>query len=101
MKRALVVRLGALGDIVHAIPATAALRRASPEARIDWLVSAKHAAILELVAGIDRRIVINDRIRPRFANRREHRQRMHDVAKRAQTNDQNLHLIRDSKSVVE
>ena len=61
MKRALVVRLGALGDIVHAIPAAAALRRAWPDARIDWLVSAKHAAILELVQGIDRRILVNDR----------------------------------------
>src|SRR6185436_4203632 len=43
------------------IPAAAALRRAWPDARIDWLVSARHAAILELVAGIDRRILINDR----------------------------------------
>ena len=43
MTRVLIVRLGALGDIVHAIPAAAALRRAFPAARIDWLVSAKHA----------------------------------------------------------
>ncbi|MBI3403019.1 MAG: glycosyltransferase family 9 protein [Acidobacteria bacterium] len=57
MSRFLIVRLGALGDIVHAIPVAAALRRAFPSARIDWLVSAKHRAILDLVPIIDRRLV--------------------------------------------
>jgi heptosyltransferase-1 len=59
--RILLVRLGALGDIVHAIPVAAALRRAFPSARIDWLVSAKHREILDLVPVIDRRLVIADR----------------------------------------
>src|SRR4029079_13570991 len=59
--RILIVRLGALGDIVHAIPVAAALRRAFPGARIDWLVSAKHRELLDLVPVIDRRLVINDR----------------------------------------
>ena len=59
--RLLIVRLGALGDVVHAIPVAAALRRAFPQARIDWLVSAKHREILDLVPVIDRRLVINDR----------------------------------------
>jgi lipopolysaccharide heptosyltransferase I len=59
--RILIVRLGALGDVVHAIPVAAALRRAFPHARIDWLVSAKHREILDLVPVIDRRLVINDR----------------------------------------
>lgn len=61
MSRFLIVRLGALGDIVHAIPVAAALRRAFPAARIDWLVSAKHREILDLVPVIDRRLVVNDR----------------------------------------
>ena len=61
MSRFLIVRLGALGDVVHAIPVAAALRRAHPDARIDWLVSAKHREILDLVPVIDRRLVINDR----------------------------------------
>jgi heptosyltransferase-1 len=59
--RVLIVRLGALGDVVHAIPVAAALRRAYPHARIDWLVSAKHREILDLVPVIDRRLVVNDR----------------------------------------
>jgi heptosyltransferase-1 len=61
LTRFLLVRLGALGDVVHAIPVAAALRRAFAGARIDWLVSAKHRAILDLVPVIDRRLVINDR----------------------------------------
>jgi len=61
VSRFLLVRLGALGDIVHAIPVAAALARAFPAARIDWLVSARHRGLLELVPVIDRRIAINDR----------------------------------------
>jgi lipopolysaccharide heptosyltransferase I len=61
VSRFLIVRLGALGDIVHAIPVAAALRRAFPNCRIDWLVSAKYRPILDLVPVIDRRLVIHDR----------------------------------------
>jgi heptosyltransferase I len=56
--KVLIVRLGALGDVVHAIPVAAALRRAFPAARLDWLVSARHRAVLDLVPVIDRRLVI-------------------------------------------
>jgi lipopolysaccharide heptosyltransferase I len=55
----LLVRLGALGDVVHAIPVAAALRRAFPSARIDWLVSARHRPILDLVPVIDRRLALD------------------------------------------
>ena len=58
---ALIVRLGALGDIVHAIPAVAALRRAWPEARLDWVVDARHRAIVDLVAGVDHVIAVDGR----------------------------------------
>jgi lipopolysaccharide heptosyltransferase I len=50
----LIVRLGALGDIVHTVPAVAALRRAYPDARLDWVVDARHAAFAELVLPVDR-----------------------------------------------
>ncbi len=49
----LIVRLGALGDIVHAIPAAAALRASMPGARIDWLVEARHRPIVDLVTAVD------------------------------------------------
>jgi lipopolysaccharide heptosyltransferase I len=58
LERILILRLGALGDVVHAIPVAAALRRAFPAARIDWLVAAKNRALLDLVPVIDRRIVL-------------------------------------------
>lgn len=54
----LIVRLGALGDVVHAIPAAAALRAAFPAAHIDWLVDAKHRGIVDLVTSIDRAITL-------------------------------------------
>lgn len=48
------MRLGALGDLVHTVPAVAALRQALPNARLDWVVDARHAAFLDLVMPIDR-----------------------------------------------
>jgi heptosyltransferase-1 len=57
----LVVRLGALGDLVHALPAVAALRAAWPDARIDWLVTDRYAALLEQVPVIDRAIIVGGR----------------------------------------
>lgn len=46
-ERFLVVRLTALGDILHTVPAVAALRKAHPKARIDWVVERKWAPVLE------------------------------------------------------
>ena len=54
----LVVRLGALGDIIHAVPAAAALRAAFPDARIDWLVEARHRALVDLVTVVDHAVVV-------------------------------------------
>lgn len=78
MNRILIVKLGALGDVVHAIPVAAALRRAFPSARIDWLVGPKHREILDLVPVIDRRLVLNDS--RAFAAVRELRANHYDVA---------------------
>lgn len=46
-QRVLIVRLGSMGDIVHALPAAAALRDALPGARIDWLVERKWLPLLQ------------------------------------------------------
>ena len=46
-QRFLVLRMSALGDIIHTLPAVAALRDSFPDANIDWLVDHKWASILE------------------------------------------------------
>lgn len=40
----LIVRLGAIGDVIHTLPALAALRRALPEAHLAWAVERGGAA---------------------------------------------------------
>jgi heptosyltransferase-1 len=49
--RLLVVRLGAMGDILHALPAVTALRQAHPGWVIDWVVEPRWRALLEADEG--------------------------------------------------
>lgn len=56
--KVLIVRLSALGDIVHTIPAAAAIRKAYPDARIDWAVDVRHRELVDLVSGIDRVVAL-------------------------------------------
>ena len=44
--RILIVKLGAIGDVVHTLPALAVLRRSLPEAHIAWIVERGGAAKL-------------------------------------------------------
>ncbi|HTV08630.1 MAG TPA: glycosyltransferase family 9 protein [Candidatus Aquilonibacter sp.] len=44
--RVLIVRVGALGDVLHALPAVAALRIARADWKIDWVVDPRWAALL-------------------------------------------------------
>jgi lipopolysaccharide heptosyltransferase I len=53
-RRILIVRLSALGDVVHALPLLDALRRARPEAEIGWLVEARNASVLAGHSQLDR-----------------------------------------------
>lgn len=48
MKNVLVLRLSALGDVIHTIPAVVALRDA---ARVTWAVEAPYRELVEVVAG--------------------------------------------------
>ncbi len=45
-QRLLIVRLGAMGDIIHTLPAAAALRAAFPDAAIGWVVEERWAELL-------------------------------------------------------
>ena len=44
--RLLIVRLSAMGDIIHTLPAAAALRQAFPHATLGWLVEERWAELL-------------------------------------------------------
>jgi heptosyltransferase-1 len=54
--RFLVVKFGSLGDIVHCLPSVLQLRRAFPEAEIDWLIEQKNKIVVEL-SGLDVRLI--------------------------------------------
>ncbi len=57
--RILIVKLSSIGDIVHAMPAAAAMRRALPEAELSWVVEARSVEILRgaWMTGVDRPLV--------------------------------------------
>jgi heptosyltransferase I len=57
VNRILIVRMSALGDIVHALPVLSAIRAAYPAVEVDWLADRKYAGVLDLVDGISRRII--------------------------------------------
>jgi heptosyltransferase I len=49
--RLLIVRLGAMGDILHALPAVTALRLAHPDWQIGWVVEPRWQALLSAGTG--------------------------------------------------
>ena len=57
----LVVRLGAMGDIIHALPALASLRESFPEHRITWVVAHKWLPLLEGNPQIDQVVAFERR----------------------------------------
>src|ERR1039458_2425249 len=50
----LAVRLGAMGDIIHALPALTSLKLAHPECHLTWLVEPKWAPLIEANPFVDR-----------------------------------------------
>ncbi len=59
--RILIVRLSAIGDVLNALPAVWALRRAHPSAHLAWLVEDKARDAVEGQPGIDEVIVFERR----------------------------------------
>lgn len=50
----LIVKLSSLGDVVHAMPAVQDIRRAFPDARIDWVVERGFAPLVQRCEGVGR-----------------------------------------------
>jgi lipopolysaccharide heptosyltransferase I len=56
VSRFLIVKFGSLGGIVHCLPSVAQLRKAYPQAEIDWLVERKNKIAIEM-SGLDVKVV--------------------------------------------
>ena len=52
--RVLIVRIGAMGDVLHAMPAVAALRKLHPEWFIGWAIEPGWSELLQTSGGFDR-----------------------------------------------
>ncbi|HEX4276645.1 MAG TPA: glycosyltransferase family 9 protein [Bryobacteraceae bacterium] len=64
MKSILIVRLGAMGDIIHALPGASSLKHSFPDARVTWVVDPHWVPLLEGNGFVDR-IVVFRRDEPR------------------------------------
>ena len=79
--RVLIVRLGSLGDLVHTLPAVAALRRTFPGTELDWLVDQPHREFLELVPVLTSLVVLESRgVAGWIKARRQMRARRYELA---------------------
>jgi heptosyltransferase-1 len=56
--RLLVVRLGAMGDILHTLPAVASLKASNPAARITWAIEPQWSPLMESNPHIDRVAIV-------------------------------------------
>lgn len=57
----LIVKLSAIGDVVHALPAAAALKSSFPDSRITWIVEQGAGRILEGCPVIDELVCVDTR----------------------------------------
>jgi heptosyltransferase-1 len=57
VKSILIVRLGAMGDMIHALPGAASLKHSFPAARVTWVVEPKWVPLLEGNGFVDRIVI--------------------------------------------
>ena len=75
-RRILVVRLGAMGDIIHTLPAVAFLKQSHPDSHLTWLVEPRWAPLLEGNPYVDRVVLLR---RQSFAGLMETRRELRAV----------------------
>ncbi len=61
MLKVLIVKLSSLGDVVHAMPAVQDIRRAWPQAQVDWVVEPAFADLVRRCEGVGRVIECHQR----------------------------------------
>lgn len=59
IEKILIVRLGSLGDLMHALPAQQYLHKKFPNSEIHWLTDQHYASLLKCVPGLDRIWITN------------------------------------------
>ena len=65
----LAVRMGALGDILHSLPAALQLRHTLRKVRLHWLAESAYVPFLSAVRGVDRVWSVNTRVWRRHPHR--------------------------------
>jgi heptosyltransferase I len=81
VKSILIVRLGAMGDIIHSLPGAASLKHSFPDARITWVIEPRWVPLLEGNGIVDRFVMFHrDEPRSWRQTRRELRAEPYDLA---------------------
>lgn len=79
--RILIVRLGAMGDIIHSLPGVAALRETFPRARFTWVIEPRWIPLLEGNRIVDRFVIFRrEDARSWTRTRQELRAERYDLA---------------------
>jgi len=77
----LVIRLGAMGDILHTLPAVASLKHSHPGSRLTWAIEPKWAPLLEGNPFVDRIVLVRrDSPAALYSSYRELRSERYDIA---------------------
>src|SRR5580658_5424472 len=77
--RILVVRLGSMGDVIHALPAVASLKHSFPRSTLTWVIRPKWEYLLEGNPFVDRAIAMERSAQGAIAAVRELRRERFDV----------------------
>src|SRR4029079_6110424 len=80
MFRILVVRLGSMGDVIHALPAVASLKHSFPHSVLTWVIKPVWAPCLEGKPFVDEIIPFNRSAREILATRRNLRRERFELA---------------------
>jgi heptosyltransferase-1 len=78
--RILVVRLSAMGDVIHALPAVASLKHSFPHSHVAWVIRTRWMPLLENNPFVDQVVPFERTLRGIVATRRTLRERRFDLA---------------------
>src|SRR4051812_41733741 len=77
--RILIIRLGSMGDVLHALPAVASLKHSLPRSSVSWVIRPRWAPLLESNSFVDEIIPMEKSVRGALDALRVIRQKRFDV----------------------